>query len=371
MFPRRNRSHLNVTSLEARDVPSGNQLFAVGDDGGGNVSVYKSAGPVADPQGGTAGSGELLTRFSPYAGLRLPIHVAVGDVTGDGVEDLVTAPGAGGGPHVKVFDGAALLQGQVSLVSEFFAYDARFAGGVFVATGQTDPGSPGLEIITGAGEGGGPHVRTFTLAGPGRPATPQIEFFAFDGGFRGGVRVAAGDVTGDGKAEVIAAAGPGGGPHVKIVDVLAPDPLALPTALFRTIDEFFAYDAGFRGGVYVAAGELDGDIRTAEVVAGAGAGGGPHLKVYGQSGSGVVLRAETFVGEPGITVGIRVGIGNLSQLAGRQSVYTGYGTGLFFPAVVTEYDPRLAGFTLDGGVLNKSRVRVPNAGDVNGVFVSV
>lgn len=371
MFASRNRTRLNLTTLESRDVPSGNLLVAVGDDGGGMVSVYQTTGPVADPLGGTADSGQLLARFAPYDGYRLPIHVAIGDVTGDGIEDLVTAPGAGGGPHVRVFDGIALLQRQVSVVKEFFAYGDGFAGGVFVATGQTDPGSPGLEIITGAGEGGGPHVRTFTIAGPGRPATPLVEFFAYDNRFLGGVRVAGADVTSDGKAEVITAAGPGGGPHVKVVDVFAPNPLALPTALFRTIDEFFAYDVGFRGGVSVAAGELDGDTRTAEVVTGAGAGGGPHVKVYAQSGDGLALRAETLVGEPGITVGIRVGIGNLSQLIGRRSVYTGYGTGLFFPAVVTEFDPRLTGLVLDGGVLNKSRVRVPNTGDVNGVFVSV
>ena len=57
------------------------------------------------------------------------VHLAVGDVTGYGVPDLVTAPGPGGGPHVKVFDGAALRVGVTVEVYSFF--DRAFTGGVF------------------------------------------------------------------------------------------------------------------------------------------------------------------------------------------------------------------------------------------------
>jgi hypothetical protein len=69
-------------------------------------------------------------------------------------------------------------------------------------------------------------------------------FFAYNVGFTGGVRVATVDANGDGRADILTAAGPGGGPHVRALD-------ALTLASYR---EFFAYNIGFTGGVLVAGG---------------------------------------------------------------------------------------------------------------------
>jgi hypothetical protein len=66
-------------------------------------------------------------------------------------------------------------------------------------------------LVTGADAGGGPHVRAFQFDG-----TLAADFFAFTPGFLGGVRVAAGDFDGDRRADIITAAGPGGGPHVRV-----------------------------------------------------------------------------------------------------------------------------------------------------------
>jgi hypothetical protein len=75
------------------------------------------------------------------------------------------------------------------------------------------------------------------------PATPQLisSFFAFDPRFTGGVRVAAG--TGqNGKAAVIAGAGPGGGPNADTFDPLTT----------QMLDSFFVFDPSFSGGIFVA-----------------------------------------------------------------------------------------------------------------------
>jgi hypothetical protein len=104
------------------------------------------------------------------------------------------------------------------------------------------------EIITGAGRpGGGPHVRAFSLAG-GTP-TEVASFFAYDPAFSGGVTVAAADLTGDGVAEIISGAGPGGGPHVRAFSLAGGTP--------TEVASFFAYDPAFSGGVSVAAADLN------------------------------------------------------------------------------------------------------------------
>src|SRR5439155_224923 len=118
---------------------------------------------------------------------------------------LAVGADAGGGPNVKVYDPAT-----GAVLANFFAYAANFTGGVTVAAGDVDNDGR-ADIVTGAGPGGGPHVRVFSGA---NPAQVLIEFFAYAPNFGGGVFVAAGDTNCDAKADIITGAGPGGGPQV-------------------------------------------------------------------------------------------------------------------------------------------------------------
>jgi hypothetical protein len=83
----------------------------------------------------------------------------------------------------------------VTEVAGFYAYDPAFPGGVSVAVGDLN-GDGVAEIITGAGPGGGPHVKAFSLAGG--VVTEVASFYAYDPAFPGGVHVADADLTGDG-----------------------------------------------------------------------------------------------------------------------------------------------------------------------------
>jgi len=119
--------------------------------------------------------------------------VAVGDVNGDGIPDIITGPGPGGGSLVKVFNGR-----DGSLLQSFNAYGSGVTDGIYVAS--ADVNGDGLaDIITGTESGSQPLVQVFS----GLDDTLLASFLADDASMTGGVRVAAGDVNGDGKADII------------------------------------------------------------------------------------------------------------------------------------------------------------------------
>jgi hypothetical protein len=155
-----------------------------------------------------AATAALWTHASFAQSFQGGVRVAAGDVNSDGVADIITAAGPGGGPHVKVFDGRSGGE-----LRSFFAYDPAFKGGVFVAAGDVN-GDGRADIVTGAGAGAGPHVKVFD----GATGAELRSFMAYGPAFTGGVFVAAGDVNGDGAADIITGAGAGGGPHVKVFD---------------------------------------------------------------------------------------------------------------------------------------------------------
>ncbi|MDP1794523.1 MAG: hypothetical protein Q8K63_10360, partial [Acidimicrobiales bacterium] len=143
--------------------------------------------------------------------------------------------------------------------------DAAFRGGVNVAVGDLDNDGL-LEVIAGAGPGGGPHVRVFSESGEA-----LASFFVYDEGFDGGVNLGVADVDADGDKELLTAPASGGGPHVQIIDFSEEGP--------ELVDEFFAFENDFLGGLSVAGIYVD-DSDNEGIVVGAGRGGGPHVKTY-------------------------------------------------------------------------------------------
>ncbi len=249
------RVRLQLTECESRIVPAAFPIpasaVAISPDDGG-IPIVKLVDPT---------TGEDFGEVQAYEdAFRGGVHTALGDVNGDGVRDLVIAPGSGGGPRIRVVDGKT---GQT--LNDFFVYEPQFTGGIFVTLGDTN-GDGRADIITGTGNGGGPRVRV--LDGKTLGATTLKDFFAYEDSFRGGVQVAAGDTNGDGRDDIITGTGVGGGPRVQVFS-------GKDNQVLRN---YFAYEDSFRGGVLVAAGDVNGDGKD-DIITGTGPGGGPVVRV--------------------------------------------------------------------------------------------
>ena len=288
-----------------------------------------------------------FTAFSPT--YTGGVYVGGGDVNGDGVPDTVVATDSGSGPTVEAFSGK-----DGTLLANFFAFNPAFTGGVRVAGGDIN-GDGFTDIIAAAGPGGAPQVNIFS----GKDHSTLSSFLAFSGGFLGGVSVAAGDVNHDGYTDIIAGEQAGGSPTVSVFS--GKDGSLLSS--------FFAFNPAFTGGVSVASGDVNGDGYS-DIIVGAGPGGGPQVSVF--SGLNGSLLYSFFAYSSFFTGGVQVAAADLNG-DGRADIITGTGPGAgevkAFDGtnenVLLDYQPYGPSYT--GGV-TVSGLAVPEPGSAALVF---
>lgn len=259
----------------------GGGTVAVGDLGTDGVNeIVTGAGVGGSPHIRVFRSdGSFMSQFYAYdQTLKSGVNVAMGDADGDGRDEIVTAPQYGGGPQVRVFNG----QGKSKGTTGFYAYDEAFTGGVNIAVGDVN-GDGTAEIVTGNGEGGSSQVRVFSGSGQWK----GLDFFPFPEDSRGGVSVAVGNVDGGAESEIIMAVQSNGEAWIKVYKY----------NIARTIvGEFKAIADDFRGGVNVAAGDVDGDGMDEIIVAVHGKGG-PQVKMYEAYGKDINAGFFAYEGE--------------------------------------------------------------------------
>ncbi|NQV13352.1 MAG: L,D-transpeptidase family protein [Parcubacteria group bacterium] len=221
----------------------------------------------------------------------LPVLIIAALVVAVGVFITTSEVSASEGraPEVKIYN-----TDNKHLDKTFLAYDAGFRGGGNVAIGDFD-GDGTEEILVGAGRGGGPHVKIFNQLG--QPT--GFDFFPFHPDFRGGVDVAAGDVNDDGKDEVIVSQASDGQAWVKVYKA---------DAARTIIGEFLAYDPGFRGGVHVAAGDINGDGWD-DIITGTGIDSTAHIRSFNAVGGFTGISLFPF--ESDFKGGVDVAVGNV------------------------------------------------------------
>lgn len=243
------------------------------------------------------------------------LRVARGDVNGDGVEDTVYGTGPGSRSFVRVING----QTGAELFS-LTPFEAGFTGGVNLAVGDLN-GDGRDDLIISPDEGGGPRIKIYD----GGTAALLADLYGLDDlNFRGGVRTAVGDINGDGRADLVVAAGWSGGPRIAVYDGRS----VLSGSLVRITGDFFAFEANLRNGTNVTVADLDGD-GYAEVIVGAAAGGAPRLVAF----SGRYLAAyqyheivNVFVSDADARGGVRVASADVNH-DGMMDVITGSGPG--------------------------------------------
>src|SRR5262249_45557110 len=117
---------------------------------------------------------------------------------------------------------------------------------------------------TGSGAGSDPRVTVTNADG-----SVRFSVLVFESGFTGGVRIARGDVNGDGKEDIVAVPGVGGAPIFKVLDSTTGD----------VIFSRMVFEDTFRGGLFVSVSDVQG-LGYAQVLVGAGNGGGPRVTLY-------------------------------------------------------------------------------------------
>lgn len=199
-------------------------------------------------------------------------------------EKLLVAPQRGYPSYVKITDQDGKIE------KEFLAFDKNFKGGVNLASGDIN-GDGIAEIIAAAGPGGGPHIRIFNLKGE-----LMAQWFAFKSNFRGGVRVASADVNNNGSDEIIAVQASAGNSEVKIFN-----------ARGQLLGSFYAYDSRYKGGLNIAAGDLDNDGEP-EIVTALPEGKIPEVRIFKAIG---VLQGQFLAYPKTFRGGVKVAIANV------------------------------------------------------------
>lgn len=155
-------------------------------------------------------NGQVLRKFVVTdKAWRGGLDVATGDLDGNGQPELVVSYGAGNAPQVRIYNSTG------KLVRTFVPYEASFRGGVAVAVANIDgrPQHSRAKIITAPGRGREPLVKIFDQTGK-----LDKQFLAYNKNWQGGMNLAVGDVNNDGVSEIAVGALKGATPHVRIFD---------------------------------------------------------------------------------------------------------------------------------------------------------
>lgn len=251
------RENLSGTNVATGDIDH---------DGDADILVGAGAGSEAMVKYFSS-TGKLIAEFQPYpASPEDGASVAVDDVNGDGIDEVVTLP-ARGSAQLRIFQYSVETQ-RFTALAQTLVYPRSNQNGFTLATGDLNLDSRADIVI--APRANGRSVTAVSLNAD-QTFTRLVRLNPENQTFTSGLTVAVADINGDGQAEIVTTAGPGYYSHLKIWSVSG----ALQA-------EFRPSSAAFRGGLDLAAFDVDQDGRE-EIITSSFEKGNPELQIFSLS----------------------------------------------------------------------------------------
>lgn len=205
-------------------------------------------------------TGDFNTSFATDSTKMSQADIAVGDVKGTGEKDIVLAEDINNTGIIRIKTENNYLLGK------FTAFRYKYQKGMRVAAGDID-GDGIDEIIAGSGPGKTTQVKVFDRYG-----TLLWQAEPFTNSYDSGVDVASGDIDADGIDEVIAGLFAG---EKSLVAVLSENG--------ERIEVFRAFEKEYLGGLNITAGDVDGD-GTDEIIVGSAGDRVAEVRVFEANG---------------------------------------------------------------------------------------
>jgi len=288
-----------VFELKAFDTRYGSNAASADIDGDGYDEIIVSQGP--DPINAAtfkvySKNGAFMSEYTPFDA-KYGLTISSGDIDGDWKDELIV----GMGPDPKNPAVLKILKynenGFTEMMTQTMYFDSKY--GINTATGDIDgDGIP--EIITALGPGPNNNALVKIWKPNGQTLMEIDSFMAFEGSY--GSNITAGDIDGDGIAEIITGTGP---------DPKNPAVVRVYNSDGTLIHEIRPYDPKYGYGVTVASVDIDGDSID-EIVTGLGFGPQNPLwvKVFKADGTEIA----GFLAYPeNIKYGVKVTAGNISD----------------------------------------------------------